>query len=80
MKNKLTNLNDHLFMQLERLGEEGLKGDMLKEEIDRSKAMSAIAKDIVSNGRLVFDVQKTVWDRTVDRKEIPSMLTGKGGD
>lgn len=34
MKNKLTNLNDHLFAQIERLGEEGLTNDKLKAKIN----------------------------------------------
>lgn len=41
-KNTLNDLNNHLFAQLERLGEEELKGDELKEELERSKAISLI--------------------------------------
>ena len=74
MKNKLGDLNDHLFMQLERLNEEDLKGDKLIDEITRSKALSTIAKDIVSNGQLVLQAQKAIWERQVDRDDIPKML------
>ena len=48
-KNKLTDLNDHLFAQLERLSDEDLKGDALNQEIERGKAVSQIASNIVSN-------------------------------
>ena len=54
MKNKLSDLNNHLFAQLERLGDEGIKGDELKDEIERGKSMASVAKEIVSNAKLVF--------------------------
>lgn len=56
MKNKLTDLNNHLFAQLERLGDEDIKGDELKDEIERGKSMASVAKEIVSNAKLALDV------------------------
>lgn len=58
MKNKLTDLNDHLFAELERLSDEDLKGDALIEEIGRSKAVTDVAKAIVDNATLVFNAHK----------------------
>lgn len=57
-KNTVFDLNDHLFAQMERLGDEDLKGDKLKEEIARSKAVANVAQNIINNARLVFDVEK----------------------
>tara|TARA_Y100000310_G_scaffold230035_1_gene232458 strand:- start:23 stop:262 length:240 start_codon:yes stop_codon:yes gene_type:complete len=56
MKNKLRDLNNHLFAQLERLGDEDIKGDELKDEIERGKSMASVAKEIVSNAKLALDV------------------------
>lgn len=54
MKNKLSDLNNHLFAQLERLGDEDLIGDKLAEEINRAKAVTDVAQQIISNGTLVL--------------------------
>lgn len=54
VKNKLVNLNDHLFEQLERLNDEDLTGDELIEEINRSKAITDVATKIIDNGNLVL--------------------------
>ena len=43
MKNPLSDLNDKLFEQLNRLSNPDLKDDKLKEEIERSKAVSTRA-------------------------------------
>lgn len=58
MKNKLSNLNDHLFEQIERLNDDDLKGDDLTTEIGRAKAMCDVAGQIISAGRLVLDAVK----------------------
>ncbi|MNL58487.1 hypothetical protein D3C87_1821280 [compost metagenome] len=48
MKNKLSDLNNHLFAQLERLGEEDLTADQIAKEVNRSKAIIGVAAQIVS--------------------------------
>lgn len=74
MKNKLSDLNDHLFMQLERLNDESMNEDNLKIEIERSKYISMIATKIVDNGRLVLDAQTRIHDMP-EQKPVPKMLT-----
>lgn len=58
MKNTLGDLNNHLFAQLERLSDEDIKGDAMKDEILRAKAITDIAKNIVDNAKTVLDAEK----------------------
>tara|TARA_R110001599_G_scaffold33832_3_gene108809 strand:- start:5511 stop:5741 length:231 start_codon:yes stop_codon:yes gene_type:complete len=62
MKNKLTDLNDHLFMALERLNDEDTKGEDLNTEIQRSRAIAGVAKNIVQNAALVLEAEKLKRD------------------
>ena len=54
MQNTLGDLNNHLFAQLERLSDEDLKGEDLKEEMARAKAVTGLASQIIANGTLVL--------------------------
>lgn len=74
MKNTLNDLNNHLFAQLERLGDEDLKGDNLKEEIDRAKAVTVIAAKVIENGSLVLEAKKFMDDRMDAELKLPKML------
>jgi hypothetical protein len=58
MKNKLTDLQDHLFAQIERLGEEGINEKTIATEIKRSSAMSGLAKQCIENASLMLDAAK----------------------
>lgn len=49
MKNKLGDLNDHLFSQLERMSDEGLSVEEIEREVKRSEAIVAISDQIVRN-------------------------------
>lgn len=51
MKNKIDDLRNHLFAQLERLGDETLTGDALKEEIQRAKAVGEISGQVIDTAR-----------------------------
>lgn len=80
MKNTLYDLNNHLFAQLERLNDEDKKGDDLKEEIDRAKAVSGIAKGVIENGQLVLNAQRFADDALDANAKVPKMLEGQKGD
>jgi len=72
MKNKLIDLNDHLFCQMERLSDEDLKGDGLREEIDRAKSVSNIAAQIINNANLALKAQMAINDGLIN--SAPKML------
>lgn len=77
MKNKLLDLNNHLFAQLERLGDETLAPDNLKTEIDRSKAIADVAKEIIATGRLALDAQRNLGERNIE--DVPTILRLENG-
>ena len=77
MKNTLGDLNLHLFAQLERLSDEDVKGEELIEEIRRAKAITTVAKEIISNGELVLKAKELETQYSFDGKKIiPNMLEG----
>ena len=72
-KNKLVDLNNHLFEELERLNDEELKGEALQEERERAKAMANIAQTIINNGELALKAQKH-FDEYGKADHIPDIL------
>lgn len=77
MKNRLTDLNDYLFMQLERLADENLTGEALEAEVRRADAIVQVADKIVAGGKLQIDACKLVAEHG-DRasKHLPMIGAG----
>lgn len=71
--NNLSKLNDVLFDQLVRLTDDTVGDDYLSAEIERSKAVSSIARDIISNSKLALDIV-TVQKNIGSVKDFPKML------
>ncbi|GBF35428.1 DNA-directed RNA polymerase beta' subunit [Desulfocucumis palustris] len=79
MRNTLGDLNNHLFAQLERLSDEELKGEELKEEMARAKAVTGLASQIIANGTLVLKARALQLEYVGDddgsgEKKMPKML------
>lgn len=74
MKNKISDLNNHLFAQLERLGDEELKGDLLNQEIQRGRAIAGIAKEITSSMALTLEAYKLYESSDINRVPEPLRL------
>lgn len=58
MKNTLTDLNNYLFEQIERLNDDELSDDQLEKEIKRSEAVQKVARTIIENGQLALSAKK----------------------
>lgn len=69
-------LNGHLFAQLERLDNADLKGDELKEEISRAKAVADVSAQVIANANVALKAFK-MKDEAMDAKaRLPKMFTG----
>jgi len=79
MKNLLTNLQDHIFMMIEKLNDDELVGDSLAEEIKRSLAINELAKTAVANGALMVKAADTLYGLPVS-DDLPLLPHPKAGD
>lgn len=78
IKNSLTDLNLHLFEQLERLNDEDLQGEELEKEINRSKAITDVAGKIIDNGNLVLKAVHEQNEYGAVSQNVPRILLGDG--
>lgn len=62
MKNKLVDLNNHLFAQLERLSEEGLSAEQIEMEVSRTDAIVDVSEQVVKNAELQLKAIKILAD------------------
>ena len=75
MQNKMIDLQNHLFAELERLGDEELAGEELKMEIERSRAITGVAKQVISNASLALKAETLRKEYgSVKEFAIPKML------
>lgn len=58
MKNTLSDLNNYLFEQMERLQDDSLSDEQFEREIKRSESIQKIAKTIIDNGALALNARK----------------------
>lgn len=74
MKNKLNDLNNHLFAELERLSDEELTQEELEKEISRADAITSVAEQIISNADTVLRAVKMQNEYGAVSVEVPKML------
>lgn len=74
-RNTLMDLNNHLFAELERLGDEDLTQEELEKEIARADAITKVGSVLVNNAKTALEATKTQieWGRR-ENVQIPEML------
>lgn len=70
MKNTLGDLNNHLFAQLEKLGDDDLTGEELESELKRTDAICDISEQIIKNGELQYKAMKHMDEYGYERKRF----------
>ena len=79
MKNTLTDLNNHLFEQLERLNDDELDDAQLEKELRRAEGMTKVATQIIQNAELAYKtmVHMAEYGYADSRGSVPEMLEVK---
>ena len=79
MKNTLTDLNNHLFEQLERLNDDELDDAQLEKELKRAEGMTKVATQIIQNAELAYKtmVHMAEYGYADSKGSVPEMLEVK---
>ena len=63
--NKLVDLTNHLFCQAERLNNNELNGEKLRDEVLKANALCNVSEQIIETGKLAVDVAKLALNKAV---------------
>lgn len=74
MRNKLTDLNNFLFAQLERLDDETLSAEELETEISRSKAIGQISAQIIQNASVQLRAVEVVQEYGISGEALNNLI------
>lgn len=75
MQNTLSDLNNYLFEQLERINDDSLTEKELDRELKKTDSVVKISQQIVKNGELAYKTMKYLNNDERDQhKPVPAML------
>lgn len=77
MKNKLVDLNNHLFTQLERLNDEDISPENLEKEIKRAEAITKVATQIIESSNISLRAAALVAEYGTSPDQAVYMITGQ---
>lgn len=81
MKNTLTDLNNYLFEQLERLNDDELTDEQLEKELRKTDSIVKVSEKIIQNGELAFKTMQHMDSYGYNAqagRAVPPMLDTKG--
>jgi hypothetical protein len=73
-RNKISDLNNHLFAQLERLNDEELTKEEVSKESTRAKAITSVAAQIIKSHKLTLEAMKVVSQGSFGLNDMPEAL------
>lgn len=76
MSKNLSDLNNILFNQLERLSNPDLEGEKLNEEIQRTEAVVKVSGQIIGNANIVLQALKLKDNSMEAGLKLPELLQG----
>lgn len=74
-QNTLGDLTNHLFAELERLGDESLTTEEMKDEIERARAVTGVAQQVIANANTMLRAAEFQDSRMSADTRVPRMLT-----
>ena len=78
MKNTLSDLNNILFEQLERLSDDSMTDEELERQLKRTDQIVRVSEKIIANGDLAFRaIQHRDKYYGTGGKQLPPMLEGE---
>lgn len=77
MQNNLSDLNNHLFEQLELLSSGELSNEELEKEIKKTKAMTSISSQILKVASIQISAIKTAEQCGLMNQDMPSLIATK---
>lgn len=80
MQNKLIDLNNYLFEQLERLNDDSLTIEELDREIKKSKEIVKVSQTIVNNADILLKAKKYFDENGISNEKIPLLSLGEKND
>lgn len=80
MKNKLANLNDYLFEEIERVmdcANNSQSREKLNAELQRAKTMTGLSNTIINNAKTQLQAIEIAYTCNIKKEELPEVVQKK---